>query len=190
LDIHASDDPAAQYCVERIPNPDMRSDHTFGLIRNWLRSCYDGHNESKACRYFKTTPLRLPTRIIDVSPTEDTAVIKLREGGTESGLYTALSYCREEGGGGQQPQATNSANIQEYFNEIPLSILPQSVQNAAFVTQKLGLRYLWIDAFCIIQDSQEDKDKEIARMDRVYGGAYLTIAAASARTCHNGFLEP
>jgi len=180
------DDPAAQHCVERTPNPDMKSDHTFGMIRNWLRSCDNGHNESKACWYFKITPPRLPTRVIDVSPTENSAVIKLREGGTETGLYTALSYCW----GGEQPQATNYANIQEHFNEIPLSILPQSVQDAVFVTRKLGLRYLWIDALCIIQDSQEDKDKEIARMDRVYSGAYLTIAAASARTCHDGFLEP
>ena len=56
------------------------------------------------------------------------------------------------------------------------------------MTRKPGLRYLWVDALCIIQDSASEKDEEIAKMDRIYQNAQLTFCAASAEKCQNGFL--
>ena len=43
-----------------------------------------------------------------------------------------------------------------------------SVQDAITVTRKLGIRYLWVDALCIIQDSNSDKANEIREMGNVY----------------------
>ncbi|KAK0737805.1 hypothetical protein B0T18DRAFT_394218 [Schizothecium vesticola] len=57
------------------------------------------------------------------------------------------------------------------------------------VTAKLGLRYLSVDSLCIIQDSESDKAQEIARMSDVYRMSYITISAASAETCYEGFLQ-
>jgi hypothetical protein len=48
------------------------------------------------------------------------------------------------------------------------------------ICQQLQIRYLWIDAICIIQDSEEDWQSESAQMLNVYGNAYLTLMAASA----------
>ena len=52
------------------------------------------------------------------------------------------------------------------------------------------MRYIWIDALCIIQDSQQDKDKELAKMATIYERATLTIIAASAAGANEGFLRP
>lgn len=41
-----------------------------------------------------------------------------------------------------------------------------------------------------MQDSESDWEKEAAQMARVYGNAYLTIAASAARNCHSGEPEP
>ena len=71
---------------------------------------------------------------------------------------------------------------------IATSTLPQTIQDAIIVTRKLGLQYLWVDALCIIQDSASDRAAEIAKMDRIYQNAQLTISAASAERCQDGFL--
>ena len=71
---------------------------------------------------------------------------------------------------------------------IATSTLPQTIQDAIIVTRKVGLRYLWVDALCIIQDSDSDRNAEITMMDRIYQNAQLTIAAASAGRCWDGFL--
>jgi hypothetical protein len=57
------------------------------------------------------------------------------------------------------------------------------------ITRKLGLRYVWIDSLCIIQDSPSDWEQEAARMADVYKGSYITIAATSAISSHDGFLK-
>ena len=71
---------------------------------------------------------------------------------------------------------------------IATSALPQTIQDAITVTRKLGLRYLWVDALCIIQDSALDRDTELTKMDRIYQNAQLTKSAASAERSQDGFL--
>jgi hypothetical protein len=67
--------------------------------------------------------------------------------------------------------------------------LPKTIQDAVRLIRCLGFRYLWIDAFCIIQDSEADKLHEINEMGTIYKNAALTIAAASAESVNEGFLE-
>jgi hypothetical protein len=111
--------------------------------------------------------------------------MKLIKGKDLKGPYVALSYCW----GGEQPHALTLSNMDRYEKDITSTILPQSIQDAIFTTRKLGLRFLWVDSLCIIQDSMADKDSQMAQMGDVYGNAYLTISAASASSCHDGFLE-
>jgi hypothetical protein len=53
----------------------------------------------------------------------------------------------------------------------------------------MGMRFLWVDALCIIQDDVKDKGKEIAFMGSIYKGATFTLAAASAQKVSDGFLS-
>lgn len=57
-------------------------------------------------------------------------------------------------------------------------------------TRELGLQFLWIDSMCIIQDSKNDKIKELSRMHEVYANAYVTIVAANIKDCNEGSLQP
>lgn len=50
-------------------------------------------------------------------------------------------------------------------------------------------QYTWIDAFCIIQDSDEDKQTEMAKMMGIYQKTQFTISAASASVATKGFLQ-
>ena len=74
------------------------------------------------------------------------------------------------------------------LRDIATSTLPQTIQDAITVTRELGLRYLWVDALCIVQDSLSDRAAEITKMDRIYQNAQVTISAASAERCQDGFL--
>jgi hypothetical protein len=76
----------------------------------------------------------------------------------------------------------------QYKQAIPFHALPRTIQDSISVTYQLGFNYLWIDAFCIIQDSPEDKARELGKMSDVYLHAAVTIVASAAETCQDGFL--
>ena len=57
-------------------------------------------------------------------------------------------------------------------NEIPLTI-----QDAIKVTKDLGYQFLWVDKYCIDQNSEIDKQRQFSRMGDIYSGAQVTIFA-------------
>ncbi|KAH8193825.1 hypothetical protein TruAng_012008 [Truncatella angustata] len=64
---------------------------------------------------------------------------------------------------------------------------PQTITDAIRVTYLLGLRYLWVDALCIIQDDDADKAHELGRMGSIYTGANITIRASMCSTSRDAF---
>jgi hypothetical protein len=56
--------------------------------------------------------------------------------------------------------------------------LPHTIQDALDCARELPIRYLWIDALCIVQDDDNHKDKQLQQMDRVYSCAVVTIVCA------------
>ncbi|KAF4534073.1 Het domain-containing protein [Lasiodiplodia theobromae] len=130
------------------------------------RLLFLGSNDSEECAF----------RLVDSAPGE-----KLQ--------YAALSYCW----GGDQPYMTTKENRQAYYQEsgIPHDALApfKTITDAIYVARLLNLSYLWIDSLCIVQDDNEDKGREIGKMQDIYAGAYVTISAACAATCRDGFLD-
>ncbi|KAH8595946.1 heterokaryon incompatibility protein-domain-containing protein [Bisporella sp. PMI_857] len=70
--------------------------------------------------------------------------------------------------------------------DIPLHLLSRTFQDAIQVTRALGLRFLWIDSLCIVQDDKNDWTIEAAKMAQVYQGSYFTIAATSSTNSDGG----
>ncbi len=87
-----------------------------------------------------------------------------------------LSHCW----GGCVPLRLLRQSFCSLLESIPPAELSKSFQDAMVATKRLGLRYLWIDSLCIIQDSQEDWERESAMMDRVYQNSWCNIAATRA----------
>jgi hypothetical protein len=63
--------------------------------------------------------------------------------------------------------------------ENPISRLPSdiplTIRDAIQVTKALGYRFLWVDSYCINQESEEDKKQQCSRMGDIYAGAQVTI---------------
>ena len=69
--------------------------------------------------------------------------------------------------------------------------LSKAFQNAILITRRLGIRFLWIDSICIIQDGDEGKDwvSEAVKMGQYYQNSILTIAITTSSP-HDDFLSP
>ena len=131
----------------------------------------------------------MPTRLLRVLRASSPGGWHLQLHETEPGVvepYAALTYCW----GGSQPVLTNKGNREEHLAGIDIETLPNTLQDALTVTEELGLSFVWVDALCIIQDDDEDKATEIARMAPVYRNATIVIGACRARTVMEGFLGP
>jgi hypothetical protein len=96
-----------------------------------------------------------------------------------------LSYCW----GGDQIIKSTVNQISYWRRAIPYEQLPKTLQDAVIICRHLNVRFLWIDAICIIQDDDLDRAQQIAQMPQIYRNGYLTIAAASASNAAQGFLE-
>jgi hypothetical protein len=90
--------------------------------------------------------------------------------------YATLSHCW----GKIQIEQLRTDNLDHMCNKIDLSILPKSFQDAIYITRRLGVRFLWIDLLCIIQDSVSDWAKESSTMGEVYANGIFNIAATAA----------
>jgi hypothetical protein len=54
------------------------------------------------------------------------------------------------------------------------------MRDAITLTRRLGVRYLWIDALCIIQDSEQDWHELAVRMGEIYSNGFVSISAHDA----------
>lgn len=82
----------------------------------------------------------MPTLLVDVCPNDkDLHFVRLHDVQSQTMNYVAFSYCW----GGSQPAATTTLNFGSYLDSLNVETLPQSIQDAIWVTRKLGIRYLW-----------------------------------------------
>ena len=90
--------------------------------------------------------------------------------------YAALSHSW-----GSAPQfTTTKSNWTKLAANISFDALPPLFQDAVIITRQLGLRFLWLDSLCIIQDSLRDWETESSKMGSIYQNSYVTISATNS----------
>jgi len=146
---------------------DSQSDDAYNNIEMWITECIETHqicpsNES----------VSLPKRLVDIS---DGQSPKLYENIGESGRYTALSHRW-----GMSLIKTTLTNYGSRRQGIKWTELPKIFQDAISITRRLGLKYIWIDSLCIVQDDNRDWQEQSAQMASIYAGSFITISATSS----------
>ncbi|KAK0716142.1 heterokaryon incompatibility protein-domain-containing protein [Lasiosphaeris hirsuta] len=128
-----------------------------------------------------------PTRLINVRNPDHHQLTVLSEDDDQSSVrpYAALSYVW----GSKQEYVLTTAALAEMRTGLDLSRLPRTISDAIRAARQLGFDYLWVDALCIIQDSPEDKARELPLMSDTYRESSLCIVVASAAAASEGFLK-
>lgn len=112
--------------------------------------------------------------------------LRLATGTRRRGEYATLSYCW----GGYRGFLTEQASLRDRLSCINFYDLPRAFQDAVDVTRRLNIRYLWIDALCIIQDSREDWEREASHMASIYSKCKVRIAASAITDPTQSFFPP
>jgi hypothetical protein len=161
---------------------------TVKRVLGWSRECTSGHGKCIAWNKLLQNAddsIALPTRLLEVvSGPGGRSLLRLCEGRSLQPYtrYVTLSHCW----GKEAMISLLGSNIDQFTISIPLSSLSRTFREAIEFTQKLGIGYLWIDALCIIQDSQKDWSHEALLMSSVYSNSYLNIAATSSENGNGG----
>lgn len=153
-------------------------------MKDWIRECREDHPN---CGQQSEKPCKLPTRLVRLLGGDKVVLHHPAE--NEVGQYVALSYLW---GDPNIHEWISSATLVENINDrregIDRGSLPKALRDALSITEALGKEYIWIDRLCIIQDSRDDKDRELKKMSQYYRNAYLTLTA-STKSAAEGFME-
>jgi hypothetical protein len=99
--------------------------------------------------------------------------------------YATLSYCW-----GNANFRTTKENENSHRQQLPLHLIPRTLQDALTLTRNLHIQFLWIDALCIVQDDYAEWKIEASRMQDIYSGSSITIAATDAADSSMGCFFP
>jgi hypothetical protein len=140
----------------------------YTLIQQWITQC-----ASKYACGPKTGRLGTTVALYFVD-CETRSIVQWRSKNRVK--YVALSYVW----GDTMPKLSKKDHLKQLPDQCPAVI-----EDAIVVTKMLGIRYLWVDCFCVSWDPAT-RHKQIARMDLVYKHSEVTIIAATGNQAEQG----
>ncbi|CZR68721.1 uncharacterized protein PAC_18620 [Phialocephala subalpina] len=159
------------------------------VAKQWLEICSQSHAQCNSIRAWRSN-LQLPARLLEIgAPAFDRVRLwsaPAKAGSISLVSYMTLSHCW----GSAQFITLTKSTLSRLKAGILISDLPQTFQDAVYITRTMEVKYLWIDSLCILQDSISDWQHEASLMGDVYRGSFCNIAATSASDASVGCLYP
>lgn len=169
-------------------------------MKSWLKQC-EGPQHSR-CFGVKKPSWKPPTRLLDIGTTSTDKIIVIETASHSEIIhkYTTLSHCWGKEGSSppilklMKKEGDHSTDLAGHpFTDpkqgIEWSKLPENFQEAIQVTRQLGVRYIWIDALCIVQGPNGDFDHEGQLMHRVYRNSFCNLTASDSRDGSGGLFR-
>ncbi len=157
---------------------------TLDSVHEWYLSCRANHTR---CSRLIDGKSWYPTRLLDIG-VEGEAKWKLHTPSDNEfppPFYMTLSYRWSTSPG----LLLLKSNIEKFCCGKFIQDLPQTFRHSIFVARRFSIRYLWIDALCILQDSQEDWERESVKMRDVYANSSCNIAASASTDPEGGLFR-
>ncbi|KAM0549939.1 hypothetical protein ACHAPJ_009186 [Fusarium lateritium] len=92
--------------------------------------------------------------------------------------YVALSYVWGAVSNFRLTKANRPALLMPGSLLRVFKMLPSTIRDATVLVRRLGCRYLWVDALCLLQNDAEDLELGVNVMDLIYERAWLTVVAS------------
>lgn len=106
--------------------------------------------------------------------------------GVQVDKYVTLSHRW----GDSNPCKLTVAKQHQFMTEgIGIEELSLNFEHAVRVTRQLGVRYIWIDSLCIVQEKGGDFHIEGTKMHQIYRNSHCNIAAADAEDSSCGLFR-
>jgi hypothetical protein len=128
----------------------------------------------------------IPSRVLDVS---DDQIRLYSPASVERGQYVTLSHCWGVLPRSERHYHTTLSSLEKAHREIAWDLLPPLYQDVVALTRSLGIRFLWIDSLCIVQDDVKDWAEQAAQMGSIYSGAKCNIAATASSSAEQGLFR-
>ncbi|USP78816.1 HET-domain-containing protein [Curvularia clavata] len=149
------------------------------MLKAWMGSLEPIPRSSRATANY------LPSRLIYVGDENRLRVVHTSTMKEREPEFAALSYVW----GTNQSFVLLSTTEELLTTGFEIGQLPKTIQDAITVTSRIELEYIWVDALCIMQDSDEDKAQELPKMRSIYKFAAVTLVASVANSATEGFLH-
>jgi hypothetical protein len=155
-----------------------------------MKSCCERQEGHSDCNSSDSTKV-LPKRLVYI-PERGHDYVQLVEIDHSTDItnrpYLILSYCW---GQGNESARTTIENLESRLEKIPTTTLPRTIQDAIRLTKMMGFEYLWVDAMCILQRTNNNPGEfqtEAIKMRDYYANAECCISASLASDSSEGFL--
>ncbi|KAF2136561.1 uncharacterized protein K452DRAFT_202852, partial [Aplosporella prunicola CBS 121167] len=147
---------------------------------DWLQACLKTHG---ACRGVLQEPEYYPKRLLDLRLRRTRLILTASE--PPRSHYATLSHCW-----GRVPFfRLTSSNEEELRRQVLANKLPRSFRDVILFTQRLSIRYLWIDNLCIMQEGpghEEDWNEHAYLMGSIYQNGIVNISILHAESPYVG----
>lgn len=107
-------------------------------------TCFEGHSE---CALKNLKNLSYPPRLINIGEEQDLPRLQVLDK-NERSLYIGLSHCW----GKKQTYQTTLNTLPERLEALDWDAMPKTYQDAIKVARLIGVKFIWIDSICIVQN--------------------------------------
>lgn len=126
----------------------------FKWAKKWIDRCVEKHSDCGGAMSGSFNPTRLLDVLGDTEESDIRLVLSKNIKGSDhkegwNDKYMTLSYCWGAPG---KNLITTDDNIKERQQTISLNDLPKTVRDAVILTRRMKVRYLWVDALCIVSE--------------------------------------
>ncbi|KAK4196668.1 putative HET domain-containing protein [Triangularia verruculosa] len=162
---------------------------SIDFVRTWQKTCKESHGDHCSNRLVgdpiknASFKFKTPFRLVDIIDE------RIEENPEDTCEYVALSYTwgdvSPESKKMQKPTLKDNirgrTDPQGLAPVLGSDTLPAVYRDTIQLAKRLGYRYIWVDAWCNVQDDDLGLQRQIANMGYIFQNADLTIGAATGR---------